>query len=392
MKILQITNLHRWRGGADVMAERTAAILSDWGHEVRLLTRDSRCLGARAWGKARAFAMGIYSPSGRALVRAALHDHRPDVVHVHEVYPLFSPWVLRDCRQAGVPLVMTCHDYRLTCPVATHLCGSTLCDACTGGHEYHCLLRNCRHNLLESLAYASRAYVARRLKLFSQHINMYIVPTAFVRNRLEASGIVSERIVTIANAIPLPHSSSPPRKEGYALYVGRMSSEKGVPILLEATRRAGINLKLVGDYSALPELTRNAPRSATFLGQVQGEELARLYQEACFLIFPSIWHETFGLVAAEAMSYGTPVVASNIGGIPEVVGAGGLLCRPGDAQDLAEKMTLLWRDADLCRRLGEAARRKATSEYAPETYYEALMTVYERVIGGQREYASVPLR
>jgi len=382
MKIIQITNLHRFRGGADVVAEENARLLERRGHKSIFLTRDSRLLGRGTVGRMRAFVNGLYSGSGRRLVADALEQHKPDVVHVHEVYPFFSPWIMKDCRRAQTPVVLTCHDYRLTCPIAIHLHNHEICELCAGGREHWCFLKNCRGNRLESLAYALRTTVARKWKLFLDNVTVYTTPTKFVKRRLIDAGFPADRIFVIPHTIAAPDSEVNTSRNSYIAYAGRISPEKGIETLLAAARITGLKVRVAGDHSQAPGLVKGAPPNVECLGPLDRTEVGRFYQNARFTVFPSLWYETFGLVAAEAMSYGLPVVASNRGGVVEVVedGVTGLLFEPGNPDDLANKMKRLWEDADLCRRMGQAGREKVLREYSEDVYYERLIAVYRNAL------------
>jgi len=386
MKVIQLINLHRFRGGADVVAKKTADLLVEHGHESILLTRDSRKLGGGFAGKARAFVSGIYSRAGRRLMRNAIREQRPDVVHVHDVYPLFSPWVLRDCARASVPVVMTCHDYRLICPSGTHLCGDSVCELCCGGREYWCVLKNCRRNLFESLAYAVRTAVARKNRLFLENVAEYITPTSFVKRKLVAAGFPEGRITTVPHSLELPAAGVDCSLNGYVAYVGRLSSEKGIETMVSAAGSTGYELRVAGDWTPMRDIVERAPKNVHFLGELNRSEVEALYRGARFLVFPSIWFETFGLVMAESMSYGVPVVASNLGAITELVedGVTGLLFEAGNAADLAEKMRTMWEDPRLCGQMGRAGREKMMREHTEDAHYDRLMSVYERAIKGSR--------
>jgi len=383
MKVFQVINLHRYGGGADAMAEGTARLLSRKGHESILLTRDSRELGRGGLGKARAFVCGFYSRSGRRIMTAALEEHAPDLVHVHGVYPFFSPWILQDCRRARVPVVLACHDYRLTCPTAVHLCHDAICESCLGGREYWCFLKNCRNNRLESLGYALRSMVARKWRLFLDNVTIYTTPSEFVKRRLTDAGLPHQRIIALPNMVPVPDAAVDPSANNYIVYVGRFSPEKGIDTLLASAGTTGLRVRLAGDHSPMNDAVATAPSNVEFMGRMKPNEVGALYQHARFAVLPSLWFETFGLVAAEAMSYGLPVIASNIGGLTEVVdhGVTGFLTEPGDAGDLARKMKLLWDRPELCRKMGQAAREKVIREYSEDVYYKRLMAVYEQAVG-----------
>lgn len=390
MKVIHLINLHRFRGGADAVAEKSVALLKKGGHESMLLTRDSRLLGDGIAGKVQAFFGGIYSRSARRIVRETIRRERPDVVHIHDVYPLFSPWVLRDCAEAGVPVVMTCHDFRLICPVGTHVCGGEVCERCCNGREFWCVLKNCRGNRFESMAYAVRSAAARKFRLFLDNVTEFVTPTLFVKHKLIAAGFPEDRLTSLPYAINLPDTAIDCATNAYMAYVGRFVPEKGIATMIEAARMTGYELRMAGDWRPMRDLAEAAPKNAHFLGELSTEEITALYRGARFLVFPSIWYETFGLVMAEAMSHGIPVVASRLGVIPGVVedGVTGLLFEPGNVNDLARKMRVMWEDPALCGRMGLAGREKVIRTYTEEAYFNALMIVYERAI--RRHRGSAP--
>lgn len=363
--------------------EATARLLRERGHEVVEFVRSSAEIEHMRLGKARAFFSGVYSWLARRRMRNVLGETRPDIVHVHNVYPLISPSVLVECRRAGMPVVMTVHNYRLVCPNGLHLSRGEVCERCLGGREYWCVLRNCEGSLPKSIGYALRNWVARKRRAFLDNVTMYAALTEFQRQRLIAEGFPAERIAVIPNMAGGDGHAAGGAAGDYVAYAGRISPEKGVTHLLSAARRlSDIAFKAAGGYDRMPHLPGEAPANFEFLGHLGTERLNGFYSQARMLVLPSTWFEGFPMTIAEATVRGKPVVCSRIGGLPEIVddGATGLLFEPGNAADLAEKIRYLWDRRDLCRRMGEAGREKALREYSPEKYYERLMAVYQRAI------------
>lgn len=386
MRIIQITNWHRFGGGSDFMAQATTDLLKKEGHDVLLLAHDSRTLESSLNGRVSAFCRGIASPKARAEMRDALRAFRPDLVHVHEVYPYHSPWILGDCSRGGVPVVMTCHDFRLTCPVATHLSHGRICMRCAQGGAYWCALKNCRGNLAESVAFAARGAVAHHFRLFRDNVSLFVTPSQFLRDRLVASGYPSERFVVVPNMVePVGKAVLTPGNGAYMAYAGRMAPEKGIDTLLEAAALCGLPLRIAGGSAPPPGISA-VPSSVTFTGFLETQALAAFYHEARFVVVPSRWCEVFGLVAAEAMMHGLPVLAARSGALPELVedGETGLLFEPGNARDLSDKMTALWNDASLCLALGKRGRERALAQYSSDAYLTRLVSAYRAAIAGDR--------
>lgn len=381
MRVLHLYNLHRFRGGADKATLSTVAALRAGGLDVRAMAYDSRDLAPGLRGRLTAFASGMYGAGALRNLSGLLDAFRPDVVHAHKLYPLISPWALRLARRRGIPVVMSIYDYLVTCPVATHVWNGAACTRCTDQGEYWGILRNCRGRLAESIAYAARHAVARRFHLY-RNVSRFITPTQFTARWLsDHAGIPADRVHTIPFLFEIPESAADPARGEYIAYVGRFAAEKGIAVLMEAARLTGLPFRLAGDCAALP--------FADDLSNVQlvvprtPEQLAGFYRNARALVVPSTWFETLPLVVGEAMSHGIPVIASRIGGLPEFVhdGVTGLLAAPGSAADLAAKVTRLWNDAPLARRLGTAAREHIHENCNATIVVERLRAVYAEACG-----------
>jgi glycosyltransferase involved in cell wall biosynthesis len=383
MRILQLYNVRAVWGGEDYVVETTIKLLEKKGEDVAPWIINNSDLMCGLSGKIKAFCYGIYSaPMRRAMAKVISHE-RPDVVHVHNLYPFFSPSVLVACRQARVPVVLHCHSHFLTCPSTFHFNDGEICERCAGGREYWCLFKNCRRNILESTGYALRSAVARKFKLFANNVTLFITATDHVKQRLVEAGFSKDRIVVVPLAVAEAPSPTDPLRGKYVVYAGRLSPEKGVEtVLAAALLLPQVTFVIAGDGPLTKELQEIAPQNVTFLGWLNKAQLSSLYCQARFAVVPSLCMESFGLVVTDAMSYGLPVLASNIGGLSEIVeeGVTGLLFQPGNSADLAEKINNLWTDPHLCRRMGQAGREKTIREYTEDVYYNRLIAVYKEAI------------
>lgn len=380
MRVLHAYNQHRGGGGADNAARATIEVSRRHGLEVEVFTRDSEGLAPGLRGRIEAGASVVYAPSSVRAFRRRLDSFRPDVVHLHEVFPLVSPWILPECTRRGIPAVMTCVDYRLTCPVVTHLRGGRICTLCAGGREHWALVHNCRERLSESLAVAFYGALTRKLGLFHRHVSRFVAPSEFTRGWLaDHAGIPRDRIATISPVVEIPAAAVDPDAGEYVAYAGRLTPEKGVETLVEAARISGLPFVIARHERSLVSL--DVPPEVRVVSTRTREDLDAFYRRARVLVVPSIWFETFGLVAAEAMSHGVPVVASRIGALACLVedGVDGLLFEPRDAVDLCDKVRRVWGDAALGRRLGAAGRRKARDLWSAERHFERLTELYDSV-------------
>jgi glycosyltransferase involved in cell wall biosynthesis len=381
VRVLHIFNNHRQGGGSDNAWTETIRLSRASGIEVEVFSRTSKDLSPTFRDKARAAVSGVYAPDTIRAAAGAVARFGPDLVHTHELYPLISPWVIRRVAKMGIPVVHTVYDYRLTCPVATHYQHGTICHRCTGGGEYWAVLNNCRDNRAESIAYAVRNAVARRFGLYRDHVSEFITQTDFGRLWLIRDvGIDPGRITVIPCAVEMPAAPTDPVKGDYIAFAGRFVPEKGVEMLVEAARRTGLPLRLAGNAETHPAIRPGDPVECVLTPT--RESLMRFYRGARFLVVPSLWYETFGLVAAEAMAQGVPVLASRIGALQHVMADGvtGLLFEPGSVDDLVAKMSLLWNSPELCRQLGNAANMHVRDKFNGEAHMRHLMAAYERAL------------
>lgn len=384
MKILTLFNDYRQKGSGEYhVVTASQELLRRKGADATLVMRSSVGLDRRLRRKVRAFVRGTYSRAAYSETLTLLERHEPDVVHVHNLYPLLSPSVLVACREAGVRTVMTVHNYRHTCPTSHHYRRGAVCEKCVGGHEWQCIARNCRDNLPESFAYGLRALVARKLRLFHDNIDVLIVGTRFAAQRLATAGFDPDRIVVIPS-LGVPVAAQPQSTGRYVAYAGRMTREKGVATLLEAARRLPeVDFRLAGDGPMYDKLVSKSPPNVRLLGFLDHATMVTFYSGAVCLAVPSEWFEMRPLVICEAMAHGVPVVASRIGGLGELVldGVTGLLFEPGDADELSDRIRALVNDNDLRSKLGDAAREAVLREHDEDRCFDHLIAAYQKAMG-----------
>ncbi|MGE4323706.1 MAG: glycosyltransferase family 4 protein [Sphingobium sp.] len=387
MKVLHVFNRHRGGGGSDNAWDATIALSRRRGIDVDCFERDSRALGTGIGGRLTAFTQGLYAPGTLRAFAARIEADRPDIVHTHELYPLITPWLFGLCRRAGVPVVHSCYDFRITCPVATHYDGHAPCTRCTDRGAHHALLRDCRGNRLESAAFALRHALARARDLYA-HVDQFIVLTDFSRAWLiERAGIDPARVTVNECAIPASPAPVDPAGGRYVAFAGRFVEEKGVAVALEAARLAGVPIHVAGPAGSDPAPLRVRGARVTITGSAA--MLTDVYRGARAVVVPSLWFETFAIVAAEAMAHGVPVIASRIGALRDTVreGVTGLHFTPGDPADLAGQIRRLWDDPALCRALGAAGHADVATRFSEDAHFDRLMTAYRRALSRHGEKA-----
>lgn len=381
MKILHVFNRHRGGGGADNAWDATIALSRRRGLDIDIFERDSRSLSSGVAGQLSAFINGLYAPAALRSFAARLEQDRPDIVHTHELYPLLTPWLFEICTRLGIPIVHSCYDFRITCPIATHHDGAGVCTRCIDHGAHQALLRNCRDSLPESAAFALRHAVAGWRDFYRRHVSRFIVLTEFSRDWLHSQGGIPIDWISV-NECAIPASPDPvdPAKGAYFAFAGRFVPEKGLDVLVEASRIAGLPIHVAGPRGSdpTPLIAKGVPVTITS----GPASLAAIYRGARALVVPSLWFETLAIVAAEAMAHGVPVIASRIGALNDTVREGrtGLHFAPGDPADLARQMRRLWDDPALCRTLGAAAHADVVARFSEDAHFDRLVAAYDAAL------------
>lgn len=368
MKVLLVHNDYGKYSGEEAVVDKMAAMLPAIGHEVaqlRMTTADAR---ESLMGKIRGFVSGIYCPGGVKAMREAIRRESPDVVNVHNLYPFISPAALRECRKAGVPVVMTVHNFRIMCPTGLFMRDNRPCEMCLErGNEWGCVKYNCEHSRLKSIGYAARNAVARRGKYYRDCVDMFACITDFQRRKLIQAGFPPEKIVVIPNSMDVPPLTVC-EAGNYVAYSGRISREKGVDMIIEAARRhPDIPFKLAGAVRDT-DLVADLPSNVELAGYLSGEKLRDFYANARFFVMASRWYEGFPMTILEAARFAKPMVAPDHGGFTEIIGRGddaiGMLFAPGNIDSFDEMVASLWGDLIKTQLLGAKSYVKLEKQYS----------------------------
>lgn len=378
MRVMNVHNYHVGPGGMEVLFEAITAMLRAAGHEVLEVTRDNKSIKGLS-GRLAVFGSMLHSPSAKREVAALVRDFRPDVAHVHNLWPQLSTSVLDAFREADVPVVMAVQDYKLTCPTAQHLRHGKVCELCLDGSQVHCATNNCRESWPMSVAFAARNAYFRGTGAVTNNVSVYLCSSAFARATITRGGYPADRCVVAQNFTALGLEGDDKPAGSYLGYVGRISPEKGLPVLIEAARVTGVPVKIAGDTSKMPELPATAPANVEFVGRVGRAELPAFYREMRALVVPSIWYEGLPVVSAEAMGRAVPLVASDVGGLAEAVeeGVSGFKCPMSDVPAFAARMRQLWDDPALAQRMGRAARDRCAAQFTQDVFFKTLMHAYD---------------
>lgn len=362
--------------GENRVVDDEARLLAEGGHEVDLWeplpdesqmgTLDLASAGVRSvWSR----------PAARA-VRERIRSHRPDVVHLHNMYPMLSPSVIRAARSEGVPVVMTLNNYRLLCLPAIFLRDGATCELCLGHVPWQGVRHGCyRGSKAASAAIATSLTLHRGIGTFEQ-VGLYLAATGFVRDKHVEAGMDGTRIRVKPNfAWPAPRRDGP--GSGY-LFLGRLAEEKGAGLLVDMWEPSFGKLFIRGDGPQEAELRARAPEGVEFLPRVSDEEMQRLIASVRAVLVPSLSFEGLPRSIAEAYAAGVPVVATRIGAIPEVVehDVTGLLV--DDAGGFRDALTRLQDDA-VSERLGAEALARWGAAFDPISALASLESAYQEV-------------
>jgi glycosyltransferase involved in cell wall biosynthesis len=415
MKVLQVNKFLYERAGAETVMLRTAELLEACGHDVRFFAmqdpanlprpESSYFPPGRHYDRSRGtFSRGrdainsVYSLRARRALRQLLNDWRPDVAHIHNVYHQLTTSVVDELASQSVPMVMTIHDYKLVCPSYTVFVDGAPCHRCVTGHPAHVIAHRCVKDSLTASVIAAAEAALTRTRGTYEKVNAFISPSEHMARVLVSGGYPRERIRVIPNFVPdadfrvqgIGPDLAEPSVPAMALFVGRLEEVKGVGVLLAAARKltSSIEVTLVGKGPLEREVQQaHNDGVVRYLGFRNGPEVRALMDAAMCLVVPSVWEENCPMVVLEAGARGCPIVASDRGGLRELVnnGSDGLLFSPADAEALTHALERLAADQALQRRLAKARLSRTLRHHTAQLHLEALSDVYASVVvrGGQ---------
>lgn len=384
MKILMLHNRYLAPGGEDQSAAAEAALLQRHGHDVELLEEDNRRV--EALGKARTALRTLWSQESLQRVESKLRSGRFDILHVQNFFPLWSPAVYYAASRCGVPVVQTLRNYRLICSNAVFYRENRVCEDCLGRFApWPGIIHACYRD-----SYAASSVVAAMIALhkiagtWHRRVNAYIALTDFAREKYVAGGLPAEKVVVKPNFLdPAPSPGS--GGGGYALFVGRLSAEKGIATMLDAWKgtACALPLKIAGD-GPLQDLVKEATANSSieYLGRTAPEDTLELMRRAEFLVFPSGCYEGMPRTVLEAFAVGTPVLASDLGAtatmvVPEV---SGFHFAPGNVSELRKKVEWCTRNLPQVRSLRENARAAFEAKYTGAANVAELLAIYSKAL------------
>ena len=410
MKILMVQTFYYYRGGDSTYMLNLSKLLEERGHEVipfamqhpqnlpspyaRYFAPEIDFPSLLAEFSPRAawtvLSRSIHNREAARSIAALVDEVRPDIAHFHNIHGHLTTSIVGPLHRRGIPIVWTLHDFRQICPNTSFLSHGEICERCLPNRFYEVLLHRCKKGSLAASLIAMLTMYYERLSRVPHRVRHFITPSRFLKSKLVEGGFTPERITPIPNFVDLD-AYGPGGEKGYFLYIGRLLFEKGLDTLIRAVAAMDRGeLWIVGEGPVEAELRALAAGLGTervhFKGYQAGDDLKRILSEAQFVVLPSRWYENLPFSIMEAFACARPVVASNVGGIPEMVedGVNGYLFPVGDVEALAGRLGAMLDDPARRREMGSRAREKAERLYGRDEHYRKIEKIYREVLGETR--------
>jgi glycosyltransferase involved in cell wall biosynthesis len=388
MNVLLVHNFYQQPGGEDQVFAEEAALLEKQGHTIGRFTMDNDAIAGM--GKLEVARKTIWNTDAQQSIRQAIREVSAKVVHFHNTFPLVSPAAYYAAHEEGAAVVQTLHNYRLLCPTATFFRNGAVCEDCLGKSiPWPGIVHKCyRGSFSASLGVAGMLSFHRAKHTWRDEVDLYVALTEFSRQKFIEGGLPAEKIVVKPNFVD-PDPGIGPGDGRYAVFVGRLTEEKGIRTLLNSWKSlhkdADLVLKVIGD-GPLREFTEKMAQEQggiEVLGRRSSNEVYVLMGSSRALIFPSEWYEGQPRTIVESLAKGTPVIASRLGSMPELIShqKTGLLFEPGNSADLERNVRELTEmgESDLAR-MRDAARQEFLDRYTANQNYTMLIDCYEKAL------------
>jgi glycosyltransferase involved in cell wall biosynthesis len=378
LRVLVLHNRYQQDGGEDRVASAEAGLLERAGHIVHQVVVSNEDIASFA-DKVRTFVRVPHDPDRLGWMNRLVDEYQPEVVHIHNFFPLLTPAIHEAAAARGVAVVQSLHNFRLTCAAATLTRNEVTCEKCVGGAYAWAVWHRCyRNSLAGSLAVARMQFRARHTQVWNTCVHRFITFSEHGRALFIRAGLPESRISVKPHFVADEPVSRAPRT-GRILFVGRASADKGLGVLLQACLSIkDVQLRVIGVSAD----GRPAQRNVSYLGWLDRIDVRREMGEAALLIVPSLAAETFGLVALEAFSVGLPVIASRRGALEELVAenVNGRLVTPGDADELGAVIRELLTDTEQIERLSMGARATYCEKYTEAKNVQLIEQIYRDAI------------
>jgi glycosyltransferase involved in cell wall biosynthesis len=388
MRVLIVHGAYQQFGGEDSVVRAERELLERHGDEVLLYSRhNDETKTFSAFQKAAFFPQTVYSWKSSGEIADAVHSFKPDVAFVHNVYPLLSPSVYHKLHSLGVPAVQVLHNFRPFCPNGFYYTQGQICEACRGGNYLNAVKKRCYKDSYVLSGLYALTLGSNRLAGMIDKVAGFICLTEFFKIKMQEAGVPDSKLFVRPNFVYAPPLLDGAGDAGkYAIYMGRLSPEKGCWTLIHAFEQLPqVPLKILGTGPLEQELKdyvrTKGIGNIQFLGFKSGDEKWELLRNSLCLVVPSEWYENFPVTVLEAFMAAKPVVASRMGGLPYIVedSQSGLLFESGKVDQLAQQIQRLADDPAGAVRMGARGRTLSETKYGPEQGYSNLMKIFSQV-------------
>lgn len=402
MKILLVNKFHYYKGGSEKYYFDLANLLKENGHDVAFFSMKNekniktenkeyfvQQIDLNTGSKLKALDV-IYSKQNKAKMIEALNDFKPDIVHINNFQRQLSESIIEAIKQKNIPIVFTAHDVQAICPAITMIDNNkNICEKCMGGKYINCIKKKCnKGSTLKSIIGALEGYYYRYKKVYTKKIDKIIAPSKFYKNKLVQDGIPESKIIVMPNFINTEEYNVNISDKGYALYIGRLSKEKGILNLIKAFKNLENGILYIAGEGEEKENIQNFIKEnkleerIKLLGFLNKEQVIETISKSRFVVAPSIWYENCPYSIMETLAIGKPVIGANIGGIPELVkdNESGMLYTFDNIEDLTEKMKKLFSDNKLAEKYGNNAKKQANEYYDKKIYYNKILEIYKAIL------------
>lgn len=402
MRVLLVNKFHYLKGGSEKYYFELGQLLKENGHEVAYFSmKDEKNIATgdkeyfvepidlNGGNKLKALDV-IYSRNNYKKMLEAIDDFKPDIIHLNNFQRQLSASIVKAAYKRKIPMVFTAHDLQAVCPGITMLDNNkNICEKCMRGKYYNCIKKKCNKNsLLKSIIGALEGYYYRFNNIYTKKISCIITPSEFYRKKLIEDGIKHDKIKALHNFINLNDYEIETINGDYALYLGRLSEEKGILNLISAFSNLNVGkLYIAGDgpeKDIINEMikNKNLEDKIKMLGFLKPDAVKEAIRNSRFVVVPSIWYENCPYSVMETLTIGKPIIGADIAGIPELVKKeySGLIYKYDDINELASKMLYLFDNEEIAKQYGKNAKEQAVLEYGKEKYYKNILKIYNDVI------------
>lgn len=379
MKILLVHNYYRHKGGEDIVFEEQFNLLKE--NKIDVLTYTKKSINkTNLFYNLYVFFSGIINPIEIVRFYFFLKKTKPDIIHIHNLYPIISPFILPVCKLFKIPTVMTLHNYRLVCPTGLFLRNNKSCEDCSGGREWNCIKYNCEQSMLKSIAYATRNYVARKMNLYKSNISAFIALTHFQKDILIKNGYPESKIHVLGNTRQQTTvSTSLSTPNSYIAYVGRLSHEKGINLLVDLAKSMP-NIPFLIAGTGPIDLSNSKTNNIQLLGQLSPNKVDYLIKNCLCGIITSKCYEGFPLTLLEYMQARKICFVPQLGGMPEIVGhIPEIIFKPSDLVDLYQKVELIINNPTLRIEIEDKLQQRFFNLYEHSVYKNNLLSLYNNL-------------